>query len=435
MADTETPAESATPATPAAPAKPAIPEVYVLWHPGFSEGEGLARRIYQWLRADGLGLQVFYRSLPAPGAPSGGLPPPLPRESRLGTGSAASTSPHETLQIVVLLIDAHLIADAAWRYWIEQLATSAPNDKRVIYPVALDRTAYNVPQALVNLNYLRPAGISRLGADTPWAPELREEVVRSLLKQLTEALCDRLLRPDGFDTSKSLESGRPKVTVFLSHAKADGLEPVRRLLEHIYSQTQLAAFFDENDIPFGDVFNQVLEVAMAGSGQAAAMLAVRSAKYADRPWCRRELAQFRQPRLVKGRTEVRECWQLNPVLVVDALADGAETTSIPEFGNVPVLRWSTAIAKQEELIVTTLLRSVLFGAYYALLSERMPDEPDCVVLNWRPDIATLMQIQKVRQNTPCRVYYPGRDFTGPELRYFKEFFSRVNFISFDWIAP
>ena len=90
---------------------------------------------------------------------------------------------------------------------------------------------------------------------------------------------------------------------------------------------------------------------------------------------------------------------------------------------------------EHEQIVTTLLRNVLFAAYYAALSWRMPNEPDCVVLNWRPDIATLMQVQTVRENSPCRVYYPGRDFTGPELRYLHEFFPKAHFISFDWIAP
>ncbi len=62
----------------------AIPEVYVLWHPGFPNGEALAQRIYRWVRPNGLGPQVFYRSLPAPGAGPDGLPPPIPRDSRAG---------------------------------------------------------------------------------------------------------------------------------------------------------------------------------------------------------------------------------------------------------------------------------------------------------------------------------------------------------------
>ena len=126
---------------------------------------------------------------------------------------------------------------------------------------------------------------------------------------------------------------------------------------------------------------------------------------------------------------------LNPVLVVDALGDGDETVCIPEFGNVPTIRWSASILQQEEKIVTSVLRNVLLGAHHQALGRHMPDDPDCVVLNWRPDIATLLQIPKVRKNTKCRVFYPGRDLSGPELRYLGDFFSKVRFISFDRIAP
>lgn len=58
-----------------------IPEVFVLWHPSCALGEVLARRIYAWLRpGNGLGPEVFYRSLAAPEATAGGLPSPLPGE-------------------------------------------------------------------------------------------------------------------------------------------------------------------------------------------------------------------------------------------------------------------------------------------------------------------------------------------------------------------
>ena len=61
-----------------------IPEIFVLWHPRCPLGESLARRILEWLRpGNGLGPEVFYRCLPAPGAPLNGLPPPLPGEMRL----------------------------------------------------------------------------------------------------------------------------------------------------------------------------------------------------------------------------------------------------------------------------------------------------------------------------------------------------------------
>ena len=94
---------------------PTIPEVYVLWHPACSLGELLAREIYAWLRPGyGLGPQVFYRSLPAPEAPAGGLPPPLPGESRSSAlPPAAGGASRGNTQIVVTLIDENMIADAA----------------------------------------------------------------------------------------------------------------------------------------------------------------------------------------------------------------------------------------------------------------------------------------------------------------------------------
>ena len=84
-----------------------------------------------------------------------------------------------------------------------------------------------------------------------------------------------------------------KVKVFLCHAKIDGTEPARRIRDYIYSQTQVAAFYDENDIRFGSAFRRVLERDVQ-SEDAAALIAVRSARYASRPWCRRELSLFRR---------------------------------------------------------------------------------------------------------------------------------------------
>ena len=53
-------------------------------------------------------------------------------------------------------------------------------------PVALDTTAYNMPAALRKMNYLRPNGLP-LPASDPLAGPAFEDVVRSLLKQITEA--------------------------------------------------------------------------------------------------------------------------------------------------------------------------------------------------------------------------------------------------------
>src|SRR6185437_876410 len=153
-----------------------------------------------------------------------------------------------------LLIDCHMVADAAWQYWLEKLAASRKSS-RVFLPVALDTTAYNVQSAISRINFLRPSG---LPVPVGFTSTDIDKVARRLCKQLTESLCWLFLEgpqgraPEATDVSASVASERErvaKISIFLSHAKRDGHKPARRIRDYIYSQTQLAAFFDENDIP------------------------------------------------------------------------------------------------------------------------------------------------------------------------------------------
>lgn len=414
-----------------------IPEVYVLWHPRFLPGEALATRIYSWLRpGNGLGPQVFYRCLPAPSAPPGGLPPPLPGEGRAPPPAPAS-SRSSNLQIVILLIDASMIADHTWRHWIGQLAREHSGVSRVCLPVALDTTAYNGPTCLRALNFLRPSGVPSSGATQAWPEDVIEAVSRSLLKQLTETLCDLLLYPDERQPGPVPDLARPKVKIFLSHAKRDGTVPARRIRDYIYSQTQLAAFYDENDIPYGSSFGKVLESNIAGPGQSAALIAVRSAQYAARPWCRREFSLFRRPMQSKLPAGAgAEYWLLNPTLVVESLAGGAQTPGMPELGNTTAVRWSDDIPTQEEQIVTTVLRDVVLAAFHRTLGRTMPDEPSHIVLNWLPDPTSLLHIPRIRKaQERLRVYYPGRGLTGLELDTLNDYFPEIDFLSFDRATP
>lgn len=384
-----------------------IPEVYVLWHPRFEAGEGLARRIHTWLRPDhGLGPRVYYRSLPAPGAPAGGLPPRLPGEE-----GAEAVAP-QTSQVLIPLVEENMVADLAWRRWLDRLA--APAD-RLLLPVALHPTAYNLPGRVRSVNYLRPTG----GAGP-------EATARSLNKQLTEALCPVLLQAMG---GPAVLPGRPgmdaaKVSLFLSHAKADGAGPARRLRDYIYSQTQLAAFFDENDIAYGAGFADVIEAELARG--AAAMLVVRSAAYASRPWCRRELSAFRRPIDMAGGR-----WHLNPVLVVEAMDGGAGSAGIPELGNAPCIRWSEQLHDLEELIVTTVLRDVLLAAYHAAVGASLAPGPDRIVIDWLPDPSTLLQIPAIRMGQEVEVVHPGRPMSAMDLATLEGWFPNVAFVSMD----
>lgn len=408
-----------------------IPEVYILWHPGCRIGKQLAEGIYAWLRpGNGVGPDVYYRSSPAPETVPKGLPLPLPGEQRAVGYSSKS---HANLQIVLPLIDSHMVADAAWRYWLAGLGSVNQGPiNRVFMPIALDSTAYNVPPPLRELNFLRPAGLSIAAEGESEIP--LATVLRSLLKQLTEALCHVMLRRSKASTSVfngvvNTDEAAPKINLFLSHAKADGTGPAKRIRDYIYGQTQLAAFYDENDIPMGSKFERVLRNGVLATGTAA-FIAVRSLRYASRPWCRRELSWFRRPTRISSPLGVQQ-WRLDPVLIVDALEGGGLTQGIAELGNASIVRWSDAVFDHEEQIVTTIMRDVLLATFNTALGRAIPVQSNRIVLNWLPDPTTLLHIPSVRNKKKIQVVYPGRGFSGLELDIMYEFFPSIDFRSFE----
>jgi hypothetical protein len=412
-----------------------IPEIFVLWHPRCPLGEKLARRILEWLRpGNGLGPEVFYRSLPAPEAPLNGLPPPLPGEARLSSDASTSTRQKvSNLQVVLPLIEENMVADQAWRHWLGELALgSTPQLQRVLMPVALDATAYNMPAALRELNYLRPSGLP-LPASDPLAGPAFEDVARSLLKQVTEAMCRVMLpRPaESPSTGKSApRDPLPKVNVFLSHAKQDGTVPARRLRDYIYSQTQLAAFFDENDIAFGSAFSRVIQSGL-GSSDTAALIAVRSAGYAGRPWCRREFSLFRRPRFEGHSAGGAQRWFNYPSLVVEAMEASKSSAGVPEFGNSTLIRWADDVPNLEELIVTTVIRDAMLASFHSALGASIPSHENQVVINSLPDPTTLLHIPELRSAAEHDVLYPGRGLSGLELDILGDFFPALTFRSFE----
>ena len=412
-----------------------IPEVYILWHPKCTIGEHLAKSILNWLRPGiGMGPDVFYRSLPAPARDPeksrNRLPLPLPGESdRLLPVPPSTHSPRGSgHQIVVALIDENFVADTSWRYWLQQLANPKVPVKRSIFPVALDATAYNMPDEIRKLNYLRPVGI------TPRTLPKTDEFVRverSLLKQFTEAMC-RLLLPRPPATDGKSPGAPPKVNVFLSHAKQDGTTPARRLRDYIYGQTQLAAFFDENDISYTSAFANSIMNSLR-SFDTAALICVRSAEYAFRPWCRREFSVFRRPRKDTSAPGPAERWRLYPTLVVEALEGKKISYGIPESGNCPIIRWNDSDAELEELIITTVIRDAMLASFHAALGAELATKPNQIVINWLPDPTTLLYIPRVRDRKKVELVYPGRGLSALELLTLGELFPDVSFRSFEQV--
>jgi hypothetical protein len=313
--------------------------------------------------------------------------------------------------------------------------TSTKPLKRVFLPVALHSTAFNVPRPISERNFLRPTGLPLPSEKDPTYSAAYDALCRSLLKQLTESLCWYMLLPFDAPTLANDPTGdaegiQPKISLFLSHAKIDGGIPARRIRDYIYSQTQLAVFYDENDIPFGSAFAQVLKSSVLSS-RTAAMIAVQSAAYAGRPWCRRELAMFRMPVRESAASGAAELWRLNPIVLVGALQAGVPTSGIPETGNATYVGWSEKQDDLEEKIVTLALRDVVLSAFNSALGSSIGGAPNQIVINWLPDPFTLLQIPRVRETQDIDVIYPGKGLSILELETLDELFPHVTFVSYD----
>jgi hypothetical protein len=423
------------------PTKTPIPEIYILWHPSCVIGEPLAKRISEWLRpGNGFGPDVFFRSRPAPATTrdtKNVLPLSLANEKRANiddTPSSSFKARLNNLQIVLVLIDEHMVVDRAWQHWLTTLSKSVVWPARIIMPIALDPTAYNVPPELRELNFLRPAGLP-LRERWQDGSQACERIARSLLKQITEALCRQVLPRPTTVANPAAAAGAanptveavPKVNVFLSHAKVDGVTPARRLRDYIYSQTQLTAFFDENDIAFGAMFNRIIERSLVAD-ETAALIAVRSSRYFSRPWCRREFSRFRKPRQDKNN---KRCWRLFPALVVEAI-DGRDLSyGIPEMGNCPIIRWNEEDSTLEELVVTTLIRDALLACVHSAIADSLELGEGEIAINWLPDPTTLLHIPEMRDQKECKVLYPGRGISLLELNVLQDFFPNATFTSYE----
>ncbi len=395
------------------PASPAT--ICVVWHPAASDVcQRLASEIFNWFRLpDGDGIPVRYRSESSPEEP-GGPPPNLP-------------DPAGGWQWVVVLAEDHMVADPVWRNWLTQLTHEPNRQLRRIFPVALTTNAYNLPGAVRQLNFLRTADIPP-DATTPKARA--DALTPRLLKDLTEAFCRVVAEAeDGsdIDTDDNPMAGA-KVKVFLSHAKADSVVEARLLRDYLYRETQLGAFFDENDIALGYDFGDVLERALH-PGETAALIVLQSDAYASRPWCRREILAFRRPRpLVPGQSS--GIWSMNPTLVVQTMQGPSLSRTIAEIGTAPCVRWDTG---REATIVTTLLREVLLAAFHLGLARQVPPAPGRVVINWRPDIPSLRRLQTLWPKsapdvTPLQeVVYPQHSVPRLELDALQSFFPEITF--------
>lgn len=360
--------------------------LYLLWHPEAREAAALAAEAYRWfhlwsddLLRSGMGVPVYFRSQPAAEGSD------LPREIDVDGAE---------LNVVVVLADAHMVRQPVWAAWLDRLAGQEAGV--LMLPVALHESAYRLPETLRRLNFIRIDARNDPPADTAATHARRTP---RLLRQLTEVIGREL----GARLACSDDGWRPGQTprplsLFLSHAKRDGVAVAEALRSSIQDHNRVRAFFDDSDLPVGHAFATELE--REASSDSAAMIAIVSDGYAVRPWCRREVSLARKPRAEPGAPK---CWAIRPLLVVDNLSHRV-TRTIPELGNATVVRWQPERALET---VDVLMLEILLSSYHRLRARRVPPVGGRHVISWTPDAISLLELQRAASEPVEEVLYPG----------------------------
>jgi hypothetical protein len=437
--------------------------IYILWHPGLDEsveaageqasesgpgsqpvtqnkrGLQLARRLYHWFRLENMeGIPVYFRSAVAHGA---SVPPPIADDSGI-------------LNYIIPLIDANMVASPDWRRYVSAFVSgmlpaspTASNAKSkakksppaaaecVLLPVAMEPLAYNMPESMRRLNFIRHIAKD----DQPVDDE-------TLIARLTEIIC-RDLRARMFQ-KKARNRDKPlappdKIKIFLSHAKADDTKEAIALKEYIQRETQCEAFFDETDIASGYDYARILENSI--TQDSAGLIVIQGDNYADRPWCRKEIRDFLQPfAYLSSSKEPRLQYFIHPVIVVQTMKGHQIARTIPELGYSPCIRWPTKTPDDyfatPRFVVTTLLREILFSLFHRLLAERIAEhKKDCseIFINRSPDPFLINRILAnkatslfLKGNQACSFVHPGYGLSGMDREGLKAAFPQCEFTSF-----
>jgi hypothetical protein len=231
------------------------------------------------------------------------------------------------------------------------------------------------------------------------------------------------------------------LNVFLSHAKLDGTQIAEAIRDGVRSFSQLVAWYDANDLPFGAKWESPM-VKAAQDGTAAMVVTVTDA-YPTRPWCRREAGLARTPVRLNESAECR-VWKVQPVVAVHQ-PKSAWVRGVPMLEGVPRIGWNEQSGGyQVEQIVDRLVLEVLLANVHrqaALGIDGCVNRSDSCYITWVPDAWTLaalrqqMERKGLQPSTVRRIVYPGYGLTVAETAelepVFSTFHAATNLVSFE----
>ena len=363
--------------------------VYIVWHPGYSEGSDIAELIrghfrngrYKNVLGD-MGLSVVFRSSPVPDAAT-------PLDIDLDEAETAA---------VVVLAESALAGDPAWRKYVDKLINDAEAKglSSRVFPVTLEKAGLDIGFDVQALRWDRWTGNST---------ERGLRLIRELSYEFSRMLrhyIEHLKHPE--EDAESLERYLEKVQVFLSHSKhdGDGERLAQEIRDWLYQNIALLSFFDVHDIPPGMRFPKVL----LQNIKKSVIVAVHTDSYSSREWCRREIIEAKR-------------WNV-PMIVVNSIRD-VDERGFPYMGNVPVVRMDpNKIDRIEEVIghlLDEVFKDFLWRCRIALAGDA---GSDILFMSRLPELISLANLPARTDVANPMIVYPDPPLGDEEEQLFQK---------------
>lgn len=399
--------------------------IYVVHHPQCKKAEKLASRLFQWFRlgylageASAAGLPVYFRRQLS----GSSLHPKIRFEGA-------------KLNVVIVLVDYQMVVDEAWRKAIVDLASQVSElhdnknaeSRAVLLPGAMHDSFFRTGPVYENFNPVQLLNMT-------------EEKMEATIRRAATEVIARALRAED-------SKNPPPLNVFLSHAKRDGTPIAESIREGVRRFSQLVAWYDANDLPFGTPWESPM--VKAAKNDTAAMVVTVTDAYPTRPWCRQEAKLARTPEPL-DKPRGNRVWKVQPVVAVHQPRSGW-VRGVPMLEGVPRIGWNDCSPDdQVERVVDRLVLEVLLGHVHRQVAleldkrdrqARPSHRRESCYVTWVPDAWTLAALRHKlgrRASAVRRIVFPGYGLTTAQVAelapVFTAFHRETRLVSFeeDW---
>jgi hypothetical protein len=332
--------------------------IFVLWHHDNNEAEKYANLIFSELRRNandplsrGMNIPVFFRSHETILAP-------------------IQVEKYEQV-VIISLVEARFVNDNRYRDYLREYILR--NDRKIlVIPVALSKSALNA--GIRNINFVRLYDVD--SKDNLLAGDKESFLIGVLGHEIARHLYD-------WHPSDDNDAPPKPLTLFISHAKVDGVEFARRIQFFLAHEHSVKTFFDANDITKAYDFTNEIERNI----KKAIVIAIHTDAYSSREWCRREVLLAKQNN--------------RPLVILNCLKSG-ETRSFPYMANVLTVHYLPMDESAWGKLIAAIMKETLRFKFhekwitYVLSKKQISLSQNIFISSYPPELFTVMNLtQKV----------------------------------------